>query len=120
MDGDGGVDRYVHHKFFTIDGHYAGNPAAKFVFTGSANFANNALRYNNEVMLRIAGAAAHDAYATHFGALKAFAKTGTAVPARVGTTIGTDGVGATAGVPGASGVSGVTDAAVERLGPGAD
>jgi hypothetical protein len=42
-DEDGLYDRYVHMKSMAISGNYAGNPAAKIVFNGSANWTSVAL-----------------------------------------------------------------------------
>ena len=78
-DGDGVVDYYVHDKYFTIDGNYAGDTSTKAVFTGSANFANNALHYNNEIMLKIVDNTAYADYLAQFGRLRAFADSGTTV-----------------------------------------
>ena len=52
-DENGIVDQMVHDKYVLINGSYAGDTSAKVVFTGSANWTNNALHYNDEYMLRI-------------------------------------------------------------------
>lgn len=94
INGDGQVDYYVHDKYLTVDGNYAGNTRTKAVFTGSANFANNALHYNNEILLKVQDNAVYADYLSQFGRLVTFADTGTTVQAaatmRAQASIGAD------------------------------
>jgi phosphatidylserine/phosphatidylglycerophosphate/cardiolipin synthase-like enzyme len=66
LDGDGIPDRYVHFKYMLISGNYAGDRSSWFVWTGSANWIRYALRYGDEVVLRVNGRAAHRRYAVNF------------------------------------------------------
>jgi phosphatidylserine/phosphatidylglycerophosphate/cardiolipin synthase-like enzyme len=63
---DGVKDKYSHNKYFIVNGVYNGNPRAKVVFTGSANFTRVGLRYNNEVNLKVMSSAVYDAYYRNF------------------------------------------------------
>jgi phosphatidylserine/phosphatidylglycerophosphate/cardiolipin synthase-like enzyme len=72
VDGNGTNDLYVHHKYFIIDGNYAGDRSSRLVFTGSANFANNALRYNNEIILKVNEAATYEAFRVNFVEIRDF------------------------------------------------
>ncbi|MFE2267112.1 phospholipase D-like domain-containing protein [Streptomyces griseosporeus] len=65
----------VHSKYFTIEGNYAGHPDTKWTFTGSHNLDMSSLRDNDEALLRLEGAAPHDAYAQNFDLLRSYATT---------------------------------------------
>ncbi|MFF8594200.1 phosphatidylserine/phosphatidylglycerophosphate/cardiolipin synthase family protein [Streptomyces sp. NPDC015220] len=65
----------VHSKYFTIEGNYAGHPDTKWTFTGSHNLDVSSLRDNDEALLRLEGAAPHDAYARNFDLLRSYATT---------------------------------------------
>ncbi|HEY3505821.1 MAG TPA: phospholipase D-like domain-containing protein [Actinocatenispora sp.] len=56
----------VHSKYFLVEGNYAGHPDTKWVWTGSHNLDFSSLRENDETLLRIEGASAHDAYRANF------------------------------------------------------
>lgn len=71
---DSVVDQMVHDKYMLINGVYAGDTSAKVVFTGSANWTNNALHYNDEFMLRIWDSKVYDAFAKHWDKVRVFAK----------------------------------------------
>jgi phosphatidylserine/phosphatidylglycerophosphate/cardiolipin synthase-like enzyme len=73
-DDNGVVDQMVHDKFVLINGAYSGDNSAKVVFTGSANWTNNALRYNDEYMLRIWDNGVYNAFAKHWDKVRAFAR----------------------------------------------
>lgn len=60
--GKPGPDVYLHHKVLAISGVWFNRPNTKVVYTGSQNFSGPGLRQNNEVTVRIKGAAVHDAY----------------------------------------------------------
>jgi hypothetical protein len=62
------VNAYVHSKYVTIDGTYAGRPR-RIVITGSPNITLPALRHNDEAMLKIEDAGVHAAYERNFAAL---------------------------------------------------
>lgn len=69
----GGVERYMHHKYITINGYYvdanltdAENRKSKIVFTGSPNLSSTGIRRNNEVMLRLRYDSAHKSYTSNF------------------------------------------------------
>lgn len=59
----------VHSKYFLIEGNYAGRPDRTLTFAGSANLDFSSLRENDETILEIDGAAAHDAYRGNFDRL---------------------------------------------------
>ncbi|MFF8452755.1 phospholipase D-like domain-containing protein [Streptomyces leeuwenhoekii] len=61
----------VHSKYLLVEGNYAGHPDTKWTFTGSHNLDYSSLRDNDEALLRVEGATAHDAYARNFAALLA-------------------------------------------------
>ncbi|HST86588.1 MAG TPA: phospholipase D-like domain-containing protein [Kineosporiaceae bacterium] len=70
MNGDAAADFYVHDKYLLVEGNYAGDTSTRAVFTGSANFANNALHYNNEILLRVLDTNAYRSYLRQFSDLK--------------------------------------------------
>ncbi|MEU0601478.1 phospholipase D-like domain-containing protein [Streptomyces sp. NPDC006393] len=65
----------VHSKYFLVEGNYAGHPDTKWTFTGSHNLDESSLRDNDEALLRLEGAAPHDAYAQNFDLLRSYATT---------------------------------------------
>ncbi|MFF8279865.1 phosphatidylserine/phosphatidylglycerophosphate/cardiolipin synthase family protein [Streptomyces lateritius] len=68
LDADG---YFVHSKYLLIEGNYAGHPDTKWTFTGSHNLDVSSLRENDEALIRLAGATAHDAYKANFLAMRA-------------------------------------------------
>jgi hypothetical protein len=72
-DSNGVSDTLPHDKFVLIDGIYAGDRSSRMTFTGSANWTNNSLHYNDEFMLRIAGSTTHAAFLKHYNKVKAWA-----------------------------------------------
>lgn len=58
----------VHHKYLLLDGRYAGEPA-QLVWTGTQDFTLSALRANDEVILRLSGAAWHDRFLADWTAM---------------------------------------------------
>ncbi len=79
---DGVVDQMIHDKYVLIDGVYAGDTSSKVVFTGSANWTNNSLHYNDEFMIRVMSESTHAAFLKHYAKVRDFAKAsiGTATP----------------------------------------
>jgi phosphatidylserine/phosphatidylglycerophosphate/cardiolipin synthase-like enzyme len=73
-DDNGVVDQMIHDKYWLINGVYAGDTSAKVVFTGSANWTNNSLHYNDEYLLRIWDNAVFKKYSDHWDKVRAFAK----------------------------------------------
>ncbi|MCP3800502.1 phospholipase D-like domain-containing protein [Allokutzneria sp. A3M-2-11 16] len=59
-------DFIVHSKYMLIEGTYANQKNSKWVFTGSHNYTNAALRENDEALLRLHSAAIHDQYRANF------------------------------------------------------
>jgi hypothetical protein len=51
---DGIPEKYLHLKYFTINGNFAGRTNARAIFTGSANWSARALR-SDELIVRILG-----------------------------------------------------------------
>ncbi|OII67314.1 phosphatidylserine/phosphatidylglycerophosphate/cardiolipin synthase family protein [Streptomyces sp. CC77] len=68
-----GDDLFVHSKYLLIEGNYAGHPDTKWTFTGSHNLDLSSLRENDEALLRVEGAAVHDAYRANFLAMRSHA-----------------------------------------------
>ncbi len=69
----GKTERYMHHKYITINGYYddpdykdADNRRSKIVFTGSPNLTSSGLRHNNEVLLRLRSASVHKSFTKNF------------------------------------------------------
>lgn len=56
----------LHSKYLAIEGFYYGAYNQKLVWTGSHNYTYPALRYNDEVLLRLTGASFHDAFRQNF------------------------------------------------------
>jgi phosphatidylserine/phosphatidylglycerophosphate/cardiolipin synthase-like enzyme len=84
VNGDGLSDLYVHNKYLLVEGKYAGDSSTRVVFTGSGNFANNALHYNNEILLRVLSTSAYRSYLANFANLKAFATSAASDPVTSG------------------------------------
>ncbi|WP_143587964.1 phospholipase D-like domain-containing protein, partial [Streptomyces alboverticillatus] len=63
----------VHSKYLIIEGNYAGHRDTKWTFTGSHNLDHSSLRENDEALLRLEGAAPHDAYKQNFLDMRAAA-----------------------------------------------
>ncbi len=74
-DRDGTPEHYVHNKFMLVSGVYAGDTSSKVVFTGSANWTNTALRYGNEITIKVNGATDHAAYLAAWERLRTWAVT---------------------------------------------
>ncbi len=64
----------MHFKFVLVNGIYDGDTSSKVVFTGSANWTNTALRYGNELMVKIADSKVHDKYVAQFEKLRTWAR----------------------------------------------
>jgi len=73
-DENGVVDQMVHDKYMLVDGSYAGDTSARIVFTGSANWTNNALHYNDEYLLRIWDSSVYYAFLKHWDKVRVFAR----------------------------------------------
>ncbi|GAA1716581.1 hypothetical protein GCM10009745_76370 [Kribbella yunnanensis] len=63
----------THEKNILIDGHYAGNPNQKVVFTGSHNLNRKSPWHNDDVILRITDADVHEKFKEHFFKVRAAA-----------------------------------------------
>lgn len=63
------VYNYNHNKFIAINGNYDDDSSASIVFTGSPNLTSAALRYNNEVMVRLSSSKDFIAYHHNFNAM---------------------------------------------------
>ncbi len=61
-----GTETKVHHKYFIVEGTYAGVANSSLVFTGSHNWTGAALRTNDELMLRLTHKPVVDAYKADF------------------------------------------------------
>jgi phosphatidylserine/phosphatidylglycerophosphate/cardiolipin synthase-like enzyme len=53
-DGDGVIDRYTHHKYLVISGHYGKSTHENRIYTGSSNWAPSGLR-GDEIIFRARG-----------------------------------------------------------------
>jgi phosphatidylserine/phosphatidylglycerophosphate/cardiolipin synthase-like enzyme len=62
------VDAYVHSKYVTIGGTYAGREQ-RLIITGSPNYTLPGLRHNDEATLEIEGAGVYGAYESNFAEL---------------------------------------------------
>lgn len=60
---------YLHSKYMTISGEYAGKPNSRLVFTGSLNYTYTALHNNDESVVRISNSAVYAAYEADFANL---------------------------------------------------
>lgn len=87
-NGDGVVDQMIHDKYVLIDGVYAGDTSSRVVFTGSANWTNNSLHYNDEFMLRVTSDATHAAFLKHFAKVRDFARASIGTATRLHPTGG--------------------------------
>ena len=65
-NGDGEVDRAVHHKYLLISGGYDGDRRSRRVVTGSLNWTTGALTHGDELVLSIDGAKTHKRYTENF------------------------------------------------------
>ncbi|WP_350276383.1 phospholipase D-like domain-containing protein [Kribbella sp. HUAS MG21] len=63
----------THEKNILIDGHYAGKPDQKVVFTGSHNLNRKSPWHNDDVILRITDADVHEKFKDHFFKIRAAA-----------------------------------------------
>jgi len=63
----------VHSKYLLIDGMYNGAPDRKIVWTGSHNYSDNALRDNDETLLKVDDATVFDAFLENWLKLKSAA-----------------------------------------------
>ncbi len=63
--GDGVIDRYTHHKYFIISGHYGKHTSENRIYTGSANWAPSGLR-GDEVIFRARGPRLFNQYKANF------------------------------------------------------
>lgn len=61
----------IHSKYMLIEGTYAGQRDTKWVFTGSHNYTNAALRENDETLLRVQSNTIHDQYRSNFWTVRA-------------------------------------------------
>jgi phosphatidylserine/phosphatidylglycerophosphate/cardiolipin synthase-like enzyme len=52
--GDGIIDRYTHHKYLVISGHYGKHTSENRIYTGSSNWAASGLR-GDEIIFRARG-----------------------------------------------------------------
>jgi phosphatidylserine/phosphatidylglycerophosphate/cardiolipin synthase-like enzyme len=73
-DKDGVPDILLHDKFVLVNGKYLTDSSSRLVFTGSANWTHNALHYNDELMLKVAGARAHAAFLDHYVKVREWAQ----------------------------------------------
>lgn len=68
-DSSGNYKNYLHHKYIAINGYYSDDSSSKVVFTGSPNLSSSAIRYSNEVMIRIYTTATYDSYNSNFNTM---------------------------------------------------
>ncbi|MBK8461001.1 MAG: phospholipase D-like domain-containing protein [Micropruina sp.] len=65
-DKDANLEYFVHNKYILVNGKYLSDSSSKLVFTGSANFTRSALRYSNELGVKVDSAATHKSYKANF------------------------------------------------------
>jgi phosphatidylserine/phosphatidylglycerophosphate/cardiolipin synthase-like enzyme len=63
--GDGMIDRYTHHKYLIISGHYGKNTSENRIYTGSSNWALRGLS-GDELIFRVRGPRAVNQYRKNF------------------------------------------------------
>lgn len=63
--GDGVIDRYTHHKYLVISGHYGKDTHENRIYTGSSNWAPSGVR-GDEVIFRVVGPRLVRAYVKNF------------------------------------------------------
>ncbi|NLU70869.1 phospholipase D-like domain-containing protein [Streptomyces sp. HNM0574] len=73
LDGAASGAKTVHSKYLAVDGNLAGSPDGKTVWVGSHNLNMSSLVDDDENVLRVPGAAVHDAYRDNFRELRAYA-----------------------------------------------
>lgn len=74
MDGDyntpgtdtSDLERFIHNKYILVNGKYLDDTSSRLTFTGSPNFSVYALRYNNELALKIDEYATYEAFVANF------------------------------------------------------
>lgn len=64
-NGDGVIDRYTHHKYLLISGHYGKKTHENRIYTGSSNWAPSGLR-GDEVIFRARGPRTFNQYLANF------------------------------------------------------
>lgn len=64
VDGNPGV--FSHHKYMIINGYYDGSSRAKVVFTGSHNLSISAIKYNEELIVRVKDAIVYDKFLENY------------------------------------------------------
>lgn len=65
-DGDGRPDKYIHAKYMTISGNYAGDSSAWRVFTGSQNWFPRSQTHDDEIVVEMDSRGMWDKYNRHF------------------------------------------------------
>jgi phosphatidylserine/phosphatidylglycerophosphate/cardiolipin synthase-like enzyme len=63
--GDGVIDRYTHHKYLVISGHYGKHTSERRIYTGSSNWATSGTR-GDEIILRARGPKLVKQYVNNF------------------------------------------------------
>ncbi len=64
VNGKPGV--FSHHKYMIINGYYDGSGSAKVVFTGSHNMSSSAIKYNEELIIRVKDAVVYDKFLENY------------------------------------------------------
>ncbi|MGB2787503.1 MAG: phospholipase D-like domain-containing protein [Candidatus Saccharimonadaceae bacterium] len=80
VDGEPGV--YSHNKYMIINGYYDGSSSSKTVFTGSHNLSISAIKYNNELIIRIKDAVVYDKYLVNYNTMWPLGRTVTLAEAK--------------------------------------
>lgn len=65
-NGDGEIDRAVHHKYILISGRFGDDRSAHRVMTGSLNMTTHALTHGDELVLTVRGERIHRQYDRNF------------------------------------------------------
>lgn len=63
--GDGMIDRYTHHKYLIISGHYRKDTSQNITYTGSANWSGSGVR-GDEIIFRARGPRTKKQYLANF------------------------------------------------------
>lgn len=67
VDGTPGV--FSHNKYMIINGYYDSSSKAKVVFTGSHNLTSSAIKYNEELIIRIKDPVVYDKYLGNYNTM---------------------------------------------------
>ncbi len=80
VNGNPGV--FSHNKYMIINGYYDGSSSSKTVFTGSHNLSMSAIKYNNELIIRVKDSVVYDKYLGNYNTMWPLGRTVTLAEAK--------------------------------------